>query len=259
MKLKFLGASEAFHDSKTNISMVVSARANLLLDCGYNVPQKFWQSYPDKDFLDAVFVSHFHADHVAGLPMLLMRMRQDKRTNPLTLIGPDGFEDSFKKLYRLVYRGFLEVSGFEIDYKEAKEGDAFSVGDLKLSFAAAAHLVNTPYFVPTLAIRIDCAGKSLCYSSDTVYTERITKLSKGCDILVHDAFMPAASEYHARMPAHSSPRDAGRAASKAGVKKLALFNIHRTFEGSAPAMLDEARKEFSGPIFIPEEGQAFDV
>ncbi|EQD61168.1 beta-lactamase domain-containing protein, partial [mine drainage metagenome] len=208
MKLIVLGASEAFHERKTNISMLVLSDINLMIDCGYNVPQKFWQEYPDKDFLDAVFVSHFHADHVSGLPMLLMRMRQDKRTKPLTLIGPSGFEKSFKQLYELVYKGFFEASGFPIKFIEVKGGDKVELEGLTLSFADANHLVGTNYFVPTIAIRVDSKDGAICYSADTVYTDRITDLAKGCNILIHDSFMPADSEYHKRMPAHSSPRDA---------------------------------------------------
>jgi ribonuclease BN (tRNA processing enzyme) len=257
MKLVFFGAGEAFHDFKGNISMLAMGEKNLLLDCGYNIPQRFWQAYPDKDFLDAVFVSHFHGDHVAGLPMLVMRMRQDKRTKPLLLIGPEGFEASFKRLYDTLYKGFLEVSGFPIEFKEIRGGSKLSVGSMNLSFADASHLVGTQFFVPTAAIRVDSDGSSFCYSSDTTYTDRIAELAKGCNMLIHDSFMPASAEYHKRMPAHSSPTDAGRVAKYAGVKRLALFNIHRTL-GDAAA-LKEAGSEFDGEIVTPSEGDSFDI
>ena len=259
MKLVFLGSSEAFHDTKANVSVVVLSDRNILVDCGYNVPQKVWQGYPDKDFLDAVFISHFHADHVSGLPILIMRMRQDKRTKPLTLIGPEGFEKSFKELYELVYRGFFQASGFPINFIEVKGGSRILLGKTELLFADANHLVGTQYFVPTAAIRINSGSSSLCYSSDTVYTDRITNLAKGCDILIHDPYMPADSEYHKRMPAHSSPKDAGKAARLAGTGKLVLFNINRKFDKDIESILKEARQEFKGEIIIPDEGQSFDV
>lgn len=259
MKLIFLGAGEAFHESKANISMLAIGDKNILIDCGYNIPQRLWQAYPDKDFLDAVFISHFHGDHVAGLPMLLMRMRQDKRTKPLVLIGPEGFESSFKQLYESLYKGFFKVSGFPVEFKEVNEGSKFSLGSMGLSFAAASHLVGTEFFVPTVAMRVDFDQGSFCYSSDTTYTDRITTLAKGCNMLIHDSYMPAESEYHRRLPAHSSPKDAGRAAKLAGVKRLALFNIHRTFDKDNTAIIEEARGEFDGEIVTPEQGQVFDV
>jgi len=257
MRVKFLGSSEAFHDTKCNVSMLVESGIKLLLDCGYNVPQKVWQESGDKDLLDAVFVSHFHADHVSGLPMLIMRMRQGKRTKPLTLIGPAGFEKSFRELYELIYKGFFEASGFDIKFIEAKGGDAVDLADMKLAFADANHLVGTKYFVPTLAIRVSSGSGSMCYSSDTVFTDRIVDLAKGCNILVHDSYRPAESEYHKRMPAHSSPKYAGIAAREAGVDRLLLFNIHRDYEGRTQEMINEAKAEFQGIVEIPEEGQVF--
>ncbi len=259
MKLVILGAGEAFHDSKTNISILASGATNMLVDCGYNVPQKLWKIHPDKDFLDAVFISHFHADHVSGLPMLIMRMRQDKRTKALTLIGPEGFEKSFRELYDLIYKGFFEINGFPIKFIEVKEGDTLAIGDLSLKFTEADHLKGTPQFVPTMAIRISNPEGSVCYSSDTTYTERIPQLAMSCDVLIHDAYMPADSEYHKRMPAHSSPRDAGRAAAHSGAKRLVLFNTHRSFDGKEDLLLSEVKQEFDGEVIIPNEGQSFEI
>ena len=259
MKLTFLGAGEAFHERQLNISMILQSDTNVMLDCGYNVLQSFWRRYPDKDFLDAVFVSHFHAEHVGGLPMLIMRMRQEKRTKPLTIIGPAGFKKSFLEFYELMYRGFFKVTGFDVKIIEAKGGDVLELPGLRLSFADANHLVNTDYFVPTLAVKVQSDTGALCYSSDTVYTDRIAELAKGCDILVHDSYMPADAEYHKRMPAHSSPRDSARTAAKAGVKKLLLFNIHRSYENRPEIMILEARNEFNGDVQIPKEGQSFEI
>lgn len=257
MKLTFIGAGEAFDPDSVNISMVLESGAKVLLDCGYNVPQKLWQMFPDSEYLDAVFISHFHSDHVAGLPMLIMKMRQDRRKRSLTIIGPKGFEADFRKLYELNYKGFIDITGFPLNFIEAKGGDAMDLGDIRLSFADASHLENTPYFVPTLALRADSGGSSMCYSSDTVYTTRIVELARGCDMLVHDSYMPADSEYHKRMPAHGSPKAAGRVAKEANARRLALFNIHRSFNNDRSAMLNEAVSEFGGEIIAPSEGESF--
>ena len=257
MKITFIGAGEAFDPESINISMMLESNAKILLDCGYNVPQKLWQMFPDSEYLDGVFVSHFHSDHVAGLPMLIMKMRQDKRKKALTIIGPKGFEDDFRKLYELNYKGFLGITGFPMNFIEAKGGDTMELEGVKLSFADASHLENTPYFVPTLALRADSGGKSMCYSSDTVYTTRIVELAKNCDMLVHDSYMPADSDYHKSMPAHGSPKVAGRVAKEANARRLALFNIHRSFNNNKSVMLNEATNEFGGEILMPSEGESF--
>ncbi len=259
MKITFLGLSEAFHEVRGNPSFVIEDKTNMIVDCGFNIPQRFWQRFPDKDFLDAAFVSHFHADHVMGLPMLTMRMRQDKRTKPMTLIGPENFESNFKSLYELTYKGFFGITGFGTNFVNANEATKLELPGLKLSFANANHLVNTPYQVPTLAIRIESASGSICYSSDTSYSENLVELAKGCDILLHDSYMPASAEYHKRMPAHCSPLGAGKIARLAGVKRLMLFNIHRSYENRLDEIISEAKQEFSGPVEVPAEGSSVTI
>ncbi|MGI0141319.1 MAG: MBL fold metallo-hydrolase [Candidatus Micrarchaeales archaeon] len=259
MKITFIGNGEAFDENVSNISFVVESNSRILFDCGYSVPQNFWKLYPDKDYLDAVFVSHFHADHVAGLPMLIMRMRQEKRSRFLKIIGPEGFRNSFKALYELLYKGFWEITGFDLIFVEMKGGDQFELGDLKFTFANASHLDGTPYFVPTLAARIDSGKSSICYSSDTIYSERIIELAKDCNLLIHDSYLPESSDYHKKMNAHCSPKNAGIVARKSNASKLLLFNINRAFNDKKSEILNEAKSEFEKEIIIPISGQSFEI
>jgi len=87
MNIKFLGVGEAFDERYPNNSHVLVANnTNLLVDCGYSVPQQWWKLGKDANFLDAIYISHKHADHFFGLLVLLMRIWEEGRTKPLAVI-----------------------------------------------------------------------------------------------------------------------------------------------------------------------------
>lgn len=256
MRLTFLGTGEAYSADRGNVALLLTGPSNVLLECGFTAPAALWRTNPDKDFIDAVWISHFHGDHAAGLPNLCMRMRQENRTKPLTVIGPPGIADYIKQLYGLLYRGFFSKSTFPINFLEADSGRVIEIGGYRLSFAAGKHLTGDTE-VAVLAIRIDCDGRSVCYSGDTVYRKEIAGLARGCDLLVHEAYLPADSAYRA-MAAHCSPAEAAKIAREAGAKALALVHLHRDYAGKE-TMCVEAATEFGGKITLPSDGDVFEL
>jgi ribonuclease Z len=125
MKIVFLGVGEAFDENFPNNShLVLSGKTNLLLDCGYSAVAQVWKYNNDQNFLDAVYVSHQHADHYFGLPALLVRMWEEKRTKPLAIISQEGFEDVFLKVMEFSYPGFFARFNFKTDFIKAEPGQA---------------------------------------------------------------------------------------------------------------------------------------
>ena len=93
MKVIFLGVGEAFDENNPNNShLVLSGKTSLLLDCGFVVPYQLWKYNNDQSFLDGVYITHPHADHYFGLPALLVRMSEEKRTRQFTIICQKGFK-----------------------------------------------------------------------------------------------------------------------------------------------------------------------
>lgn len=123
MKIVFLGVGEAFDENLPNNShLVTTDKTNLLLDCGLTAPPQIWKFNPDTDFLDAIYISHWHADHYFGLPGLLLRMWEGGRTKPLVIISRKGFKDRFKQLMDLAYLNFSANFKFEIKIIEIEAG-----------------------------------------------------------------------------------------------------------------------------------------
>ena len=90
--------------------------SNILIDCGEGtqvaIKQKGWSFKP----IDVICITHFHADHISGLPGLLLTMGNAERTEPLTMIGPRGLEKVVKALRMIAQElpfeiNFIELSG----------------------------------------------------------------------------------------------------------------------------------------------------
>ena len=74
MKVVFIGVGEAGDENYPNNSSIILSDTKLLLDCGFAVPQQLWRYNADQDLVDAIYISHMHADHYFGIPVLLIRM-----------------------------------------------------------------------------------------------------------------------------------------------------------------------------------------
>jgi ribonuclease BN (tRNA processing enzyme) len=252
MKVIFLGTGEAYSPSRNDVQILIEDKNSLLLECGFTGPKTLWRYNSDKNFIDHIFISHFHGDHAAGLPLLCMKLRQEKRTKPLTIIGPIGIKRYFERLFEIVYRGFVSKLSFPIIFLEAIPGNHLDVGYFKLKFAYGKHLTGETE-VPVVAVLVECNGRRLCYSGDTIFRNEIVDLAKHSDILIHESYVSAKSAYHA-MRAHCSPLEAGRVAKLSNSKKLALVHLRRDYVKNKGNVIKESSEEFRGEIIIPDDG-----
>ncbi len=255
MKILFVGTGEAFDENRANVSLLIDEF--LLLDCGYSSVRNIWKMKLAEK-IQAIFVSHFHADHVGGLPLLLMRMRQEKRKKPVLLIGGKGFERKFLKFFDYCYKGFFRDLPFKVIFKEVRPGERIKLNGYTLKFAQGFHL-KKQFNVRNLAVRVEKKSKSIVYSGDTIFSEEIVKLAKNCTLLVHEAYLPHYLEYHSKYRAHCSPLEAGRAAKLANAKILALVHVHRNYARKRGEILKEVRKEFKGKVILPKDGETIVV
>ncbi len=104
MKVEFVGVGEAFDETLPNNSQILEWQdARLLIDCGYSIPQALWKLHPDPEYLDAIYISHRHADHYFGLPSVLVRLAEDKRKKPMTVISAEGTRQTVLEMIDYAY------------------------------------------------------------------------------------------------------------------------------------------------------------
>ncbi len=85
LTVTLVGVGDATDLIATNNAQLVRGPLSLLIDCGHSVPGPLTQLLPDPNALDAIWLTHCHADHVMGLPALLMWMKRNGRTRPLLI------------------------------------------------------------------------------------------------------------------------------------------------------------------------------
>lgn len=203
--------------------------------------------------IGAVFLTHFHSDHIGDLGELNMMTWAQGRDAPLVVYGPEGVErvvSGFAQAYALdsSYRtahhgkGYLNPRAGKMIAKEISlDGDATTVfddGALKITMFSVNH---APIY-PAVGYRFDYSGRSVVVSGDTTKSEAVIKFSTGADILFHEALsrdivkqMAVESGKVANKQLekimldiqdyHSSPVEAAEVANEANVKELVLYHL----------------------------------
>ena len=244
MKITFLGVGEAFDENLPNNSHVISTgKTNLLLDCGFNIPQQLWRFNSDPNFLDAINISHQHADHYFGLPAVLLKMWEGGRERDLTIISQTGIKD----FMNFAYKGFLEKFKYKINLIESSEGKVADFQDLKLSFE------NTTHSGDNLAVRVENEGKTVVYSGDGAPKQN-SDFYKNLDLLIQETYL-----YDQEKIGHASIVGAIKLAEDNNIKCLALTHINRDFRKNELAKIKDRIRSDKVKIIIPEPLEEYNI
>ena len=223
--------------------LVRSEDTRVLVDCGHAV-FSILQKYQDFRELDAVIISHFHPDHYVDLYALRHAIRgamfQERRKHPLRLLIPAEPAPLFDY--------WSDTQEFNT---EAIAGEVI-VGDLQISFAPTIHSM------PGYSVVVeDSRGRRLVYTGDTDYVEERLYLAEGAELLVAEASIKDQDRQYARKAQHLTAREAGRWAAVCGVQKLLVTHLWPEYE--IEAMAEEARQEYSGEMYLAQEGLTITV
>ncbi|MBA2606113.1 MAG: MBL fold metallo-hydrolase [Acidobacteriota bacterium] len=156
---------------------------SLLLDCSASAVHRMAQEKLDWANLDAIWISHFHLDHVGGLAPFLFGTKYateiQKRTKPLNIFGSEGLRNLLEKFDRANdYELFKQP--FPLELTEVEPLEKFEILP-----GVEAVAISTPHTEESLAIHLsDSNNRRIVYTADTGLTEDLVTLARNVDLLV---------------------------------------------------------------------------
>jgi ribonuclease Z len=243
-KLIILGSSNAIpHKDHENTHMVlVGETRTVLIDCVSNPILRLEQAGVDVETITDMVLTHFHPDHVAGVPLLLMNMWLMGRRKPLSIYGLHHTLDRMENLMSSYSWGewpeFFPVAFFRLptqEYTPVLECDEFRI-------------VASPvrHMIPAIGLRVEFlkSKKIMAYTCDTEPCDEVARLAGGVDVLIHEAA--------GKIFGHSSAGQAGEMASRAEVSALYLIH-YPTGRYKTGDPVAEASERFKGQVILAED------
>ena len=251
--------------------LVSSEGAHVLLDCGPGTLGPL-QRAVDLAELSAVVLTHCHPDHWLELPVLRNVFRYFCPRSEVPLYGTaetKAMDDALSGSAHVTAGKDADSTApgssaaadrdrdpgsnsarrrhEPFDWHVIDEGARITIGDQRWSFSRTDHPVET------LAARVDSAGRSAAYTSDTGPAWGVAALGHGIDLVLHDA--SHLQDLEGRGIPHCSAREAGERAAAAGVKRLVVTHL---VPGSDPAAhCAEAAAAYGKPTDVALPGDVF--
>lgn len=254
MRLTVLGKSPAWQDAGGACSsyLVEAPGAAVLLDCGHGAFSKL-RRFREPGGVDAVVLSHMHADHISDLVAyafsLTVAPRAAARPGPRLLVPPGGIETLAALGRALSIEGLLE-DAFALEEYDPRR--PVTIGPLALAFCPV------PHYVPTFAIAVERSRPAarLVYSADTGPSPELAAFARDADLLVIEATLPdPPPEEEAR--GHLSAREAGEHGRTARAQRVVLTHISDELD-RLTARRDGAAG-YGGAVEMAREGAVYEL
>lgn len=229
-------------NSATSSFLIEHDGFHCLIDCGSGVLSSL-QNYLPLEKLDAVVISHYHADHIADLGSLqfsrIINFYLGNQAPPLPIYGHMEDQENFEKLS---YQD--QTMGIGIT-----EDRVVQIGPFDVSFCRTIHPVYC------LAMKFTVGDRSIALTADTEWRDELVDFARGTDLLISEANLY--EEHLGKAPGHLAGSEAGKLAKLAGAKQLAL--THLPLHGNINEILDAAVAVYDGPAELAEVGKTYEI
>jgi ribonuclease Z len=281
----FLGTAGSTPTARRGLpaTLVMRGGDRMLFDCGEGTQRQLVRSI-GLIAIEDVFITHFHADHVLGLPGMLKTFSLHGRERPLRVYGPPGLVRLLAVLAPVIGKTTFEVEVIELGPNESIQRDGYRVAAFEVAHRVRAHgyaLVEDErpgHLDPERARELGVTdgpdlgrlqrgetvgevrpeqvlgpirrGRKLVLAGDTAPCEMTAAVAHEADLLVHEATFLEDEAERAAETGHSTARAAAALAAEAEVQLLALTHLSPRYSGGE--VRDEARAIFEQTI-VPQD------
>ncbi len=188
MHLRFVGCGDAFGSGgRYNTCFhVTGSRCNFLIDCGASSLPALKRLGIIRDDIDLILITHFHGDHFAGLPFLLLDAQFTRRARPLVIAGPQGIETRLAQVMEALFENSSKTrQRFELSVVSLEPEQARDFGAVRVTPFPVVHGDSGG---PFLAYRVEAEGRVIAYSADTEWTETLIPAARDADLFIAEAY-----------------------------------------------------------------------
>lgn len=295
IKIVFLGTTSSVPTRKRNLPSIflMYKGERILFDCGEGTQRQLMEKNLKFMRINKIFITHWHADHFAGLLGLIQTMSLESRKEVLYIYGPRRTTEFVEKLLTIGYfaRNF-KIKVRDLDEEEVVEGDGYKVYPFKVKHKIPAYgyvfeeeskvranmnkarklglktgpligklkkgetiIFKNKKIKPQDIIEV-FPGKKIVYTGDTQPIPNISKYAKNADLLIADSTFSSDKKYMDEI-GHSTSADAAKIAKKANVKKLVLTHISRRYQEKesniSPKVLEKEAKKIFKNSVLAED------
>jgi ribonuclease Z len=292
INITFLGTGSAIPTARRNHpAMLLQYRGeNMLFDCGEGTQRQFRKAKMNPCKVTKILISHWHGDHVLGLPGLLMTMMMNGYNKNLEIYGPRGTKERVRQYFDLIR---LDGQKLNAVVKEVSKGIIFDGDEFMIEAAEMSH--DTPVVAYSFIVkekkRLDkeklaklkipnsplvgelvrgktveiggkkVDGKKLMYVEnqrkvtflmDTRKCDGAVAIAKGADVLISEATYSKEENEMAEEYGHLTSVDAATIAKKARVRALVLMHLSQRYDAVPKIILNEAKEVFENVMVVED-------
>ena len=225
--------------------LVEFGTVRLLLDCGSGVTHRMAALGIDWMGITHLAITHFHPDHIADIPILIMAWRygaMPARVAPIEVLGPPG---TAKFLERLAdaYGQWMREPGYPLTVREIPFGE-------RMALPGGAYLgtYKVPHTEESIAYSLEFGGSRLVYTGDTGFDEGLAEWSAGCKVILSECSLPSVMA----VAGHMTPEDCGALGALARPELLALTHFYPPVELEQIAGI--VGQYYKGPLALATDG-----
>lgn len=283
MEITFLGTSSAVHSySRSHPSIALKAFGEIMLfDCGEGTQRQLIYAKISPMKISKIFITHYHGDHILGIPGLLQSMNFRGRETKLTIYGPHGLDNLREAISNLGFPNFdFPLEWIEIDSGTIIKNEEYVIKSQRvkhntLTLAYSVEELKKPRFLREKAIELGVPvgpdfgklhngisvevdgkiikpeqvlgpprkGHKITYSGDTIPCEEMIDFAHDSSILIHESTYNIKDKDKAELHAHSTSADAAKIALQSNSKELILTHFSTRYTDVSD-ILKEAQEIF---------------